>query len=246
MAVDANPGKPAGTAPLVEVTDVTVSIPTYTSSIDPSIATQGGILRRLLFSRRQRELHTILSGVSFSLEAGDRLGVQGVNGAGKSTLLRTIAGVYRPTRGSVVVRGTIGSLFDVNLGFHPLATGTENIFLRGFVMGMTAQQIREKMPEVRAFTELGSDLDKPFQTYSQGMRLRLAVAVSTLIEPDVLIIDEWIGAADASFRPKVTERLNSIIGRSKVLIIASHNDALLQQLCNKFIVLTPQRDRRVA
>lgn len=246
MALDhVETGENEGPA-IVEVDKLSLSIPTFTSPMRRGAGkSSGGLLKSLFFTPRHRELHPILKDISFTLRAGDRLGVQGVNGAGKSTLLRTLAGVYQPTRGTVSVKGTVGSLFDVNLGFHPLATGTENIFLRGLLMGMNAAEIREKLPGIREFTELGSDLDKPFQTYSQGMRLRLAVAISTLIEPDVLIIDEWIGAADVQFRQKVTERLHTIIGRSKVLVLASHNETLLRQMCNKFIVLEPQRDRGV-
>jgi len=169
---------------------------------------------------------------------GDRLGVIGANGAGKSTLLRAIAGIYAPTEGQVTVNGTAKGLFDISLGMHSDATGLENIYLRGLQMGLELKHIKDLVEGVIAFSELQGDIEKPLNTYSTGMRLRLAVAISTMIAPDILLLDEWIGAGDARFREKVKARMDSLVEKSRGLIVATHNASLMKSLCTHGLVLT--------
>jgi len=195
-------------------------------------------LADLYFSRARRGIATILNNISFQLMPGDRLGVIGANGAGKSTLLRAIAGIYAPTEGQVTVNGTAKGLFDISLGMHSDATGLENIYLRGLQMGLELKHIKDLVEGVIAFSELQGDIEKPLNTYSTGMRLRLAVAISTMIAPDILLLDEWIGAGDARFREKVKARMDSLVEKSRGLIVATHNASLMKSLCTHGLVLT--------
>ncbi|MEE9570201.1 MAG: ATP-binding cassette domain-containing protein [Gammaproteobacteria bacterium] len=180
---------------------------------------------------------TILDDISFRLMPGERLGVIGANGAGKSTLLRVLAGIYAPTQGQVNVNGSVKGLFDISVGMHPEATGLENIYLRGLQMGLGLKRIKDLVEDVIAFSELRDDIDKPFNTYSTGMRLRLAVAISTMIAPDILLLDEWIGAGDARFRKKVKARMDALVEKSLGLVIATHNTGLMRSLCTHGLVL---------
>ncbi|RWC62582.1 ABC transporter ATP-binding protein [Mesorhizobium sp.] len=178
-----------------------------------------------------------LSGVSLELAAGDRLGLIGTNGAGKSTLMRVISGIYHPTTGSIDVSGSVGSLFDMGLGIDAEATGYENIRIRGLLLGLSRSKIEELIPEIESFTELGSYLDMPIRTYSTGMQARLAFAISTAIQPDILVLDEGIGAGDTHFMHKARIRLESFMRSVGVLVLASHSEGLVRDFCNKCIVM---------
>lgn len=195
------------------------------------------IVGDLYFSRGRRTVSTLLDGVSLTLEPGQRLGLIGPNGAGKSTLLRVLAGIYVPTTGQLNVNGQAKGLFDISLGLNPEATGLENIYLRGLQMGLGLKKIRSLIPSVLAFSELKENIDKPLATYSTGMRLRLAIAVSTMIEPDILLLDEWIGTGDARFNTKVRERMMAMVEESRGLILATHNINLMKSLCTHGLVL---------
>lgn len=194
-------------------------------------------LTDLYLSRTQRGMAKILDDISFTLEPGMRIGLIGANGAGKSTLLRVLAGIYAPTTGTLTVNGTAKGLFDISMGMNQEATGLENIYMRGLQMGMDLDEVKELVPEVLEFSELGDFIEQPFNTYSTGMRLRLAVSISTMIEPDILLLDEWIGTGDARFRKKVQKRMNSLVEHSRGLVIASHNNNLLKSLCTHGIVM---------
>lgn len=178
-----------------------------------------------------------LHNVSFRLEDGDRLGVVGHNGAGKTTLLKVIAGVYEPTRGLVTVRGRISSMIDIGLGLDWNCTGRENIMTMGRMRAIPTQQIQAKIPEITEFSELGAFLDLPLKTYSSGMAARLVFAVATALEPDILLLDEWMGVSDASFVHKATQRMHEIVSKSRAMVLASHNHDLLRATCNKILVL---------
>ncbi len=178
-----------------------------------------------------------LDDVSFTLKSGDRLGLIGTNGAGKSTLLMVLAGIYPPTRGSVEVNGRIDALFNISLGFRPEATGRRNIVLRGLISGWSPELIEEKMDSIIEFSELGQFIDMPFKSYSQGMAARLAFSIATAVSPDILLLDEWIGAGDVDFQHKAQERMTSLVNSASTMVIASHNYALLKSVCTKVLHL---------
>jgi ABC-type polysaccharide/polyol phosphate transport system ATPase subunit len=178
-----------------------------------------------------------LDGVSFALAAGDRLGLIGSNGAGKTTLLKVLYGIYEPTSGSVAIDGRIDALFNINLGFRGEATGRRNIELRGLINGWSLDEIERRMDEIIAFSELGDFIDMPFKSYSQGMASRLAFSVATVLEPEVLLMDEWIGAGDPAFQEKARERMAEIAAKAGVIVLASHNHGLLRKICNKILHL---------
>lgn len=194
-------------------------------------------------SRDARDRITVhaLRNLSLTIAEGDRVGVVGPNGAGKSTLLRTIAGIYEPAQGSVQVNGKITTLFSLNVGIEQEATGYENIVLRGLAAGLNRQEIEEHVEDIANFTELGDYLNLPLHTYSAGMRMRLAFAISTAVDPDILLMDEWVGAGDARFMAKAQKRLNTRIDNARVLILASHNSNLLGRVCTKIIELKDGR-----
>ena len=190
---------------------------------------------RIVVNERGRTVFRALDDVSFTVKAGDRLGLVGPNGAGKSTLLLALAGIYTPTSGAIEVDGRLEALFNPRLGFKPEATGRRNIFLRGLVQGWSRAKIEQAVDEIVDFAELGSLIDMPLRSYSQGMAARLAFATSTAFAPDILLMDEWIGAGDKSFQAKAADRMKSFIDKTGIVIIASHNDGILRRLCNKAI-----------
>tara|TARA_R110002074_G_scaffold402283_1_gene606109 strand:- start:9652 stop:10356 length:705 start_codon:yes stop_codon:yes gene_type:complete len=178
-----------------------------------------------------------LRGVNFELVDGDRLALVGHNGAGKTTLLKVLSGVYPPTHGRVEIEGSLTPLTDLSLGMDPESTGYENIIFRCVFIGMTFREARESMDTIAEFSGLGEFLKMPVRTYSTGMAMRLAFAISTSIEPDILILDEMIGAGDQTFVQKAQERVQSLMARTKILVMASHNVSILKKLCNKAIWL---------
>lgn len=178
-----------------------------------------------------------LDAISFEFSDGDRVGLLGHNGAGKSTLLRALSGVYHPTRGIAEVNGSIGSLIDISLGINPEATGRENIFIRGAILGLAKSEILSKFEEIVQFSELGDFIEMPVRTYSSGMHLRLAFAVSTVVRPDVLLMDEWLSVGDESFRLKAEMRLKELVDQTKILVIASHSRHLIETTCNRVLWL---------
>ena len=181
--------------------------------------------------------------VSLSMGDGDRVALIGRNGSGKSTLLRVIAGIYEPLVGRVRVHGAIASLFSAGLGMKPEATGWHNIELAGLMAGYSAKQVAEAASEIAAFSELGQYLDMPVRTYSSGMAMRLKFSCATAFAPDILLMDEWLGAGDAAFQKKAHERMRKLVAQAGILVLASHNHHLLQKECNKAIWLDRGRMR---
>lgn len=173
-----------------------------------------------------------LKDINLHLQDGDRVGLVGHNGAGKSTLLRLLSGIYEPTRGSAVVRGRVAPVFDLGVGMDPEISGYENIIIRGLFLGQTRKAMNRKMDEIAEFSELGDYLAMPLRTYSTGMRIRLALGVVTSIDPEILLLDEGIGAVDAAFMAKARSRLVDMVKRSGILVFASHSNEFLAQLCD--------------
>lgn len=176
-----------------------------------------------------------IRGLNLELRDGDRLGILGHNGAGKSTLLRLLAGVYRPTRGTREVEGRISSLFELNLGFDDEANGWDNIRYRGYLLRETPASLEKKIDEIAAFTELGEAMDRPIRYYSSGMLVRLAFAISTAIEPEILLVDEILAAGDMAFREKARQRMSQLMDRSSILVMVSHSMATLEQISNRIL-----------
>jgi len=222
---------------LLTADNLSLHVPIFQPSDRKLLSNPARFLTDLYFSRTKRGIITILDGISFTLKSGERLGLIGANGAGKSTLLRVLAGIYRPSSGELIVNGKTKGLFDISLGMNAEATGLENIYMRGLQMGLHLREIKNLVPEIVAFSELEEAIDKPINTYSTGMSMRLAFSVSTMIEPDILLLDEWIGAGDARFQNKVEERMNRLVEHSRGLILATHNTGLMKNLCTHGLVL---------
>ena len=178
-----------------------------------------------------------LNNINLSFNHGDRVGIIGHNGSGKTTFLRVVAGIYPVTSGSRQIVGKVSSLIDLSAGFNPELTGRENIFLRGRLMGISKTKLTTKINEIINFTELGSFIDMPLRTYSSGMQLRLAFSISTLIEPEILIMDEWLSTGDKDFKLKAAQRMRDLLKATSILVIASHSRELALSICNKVIWL---------
>jgi ABC-type polysaccharide/polyol phosphate transport system ATPase subunit len=190
-----------------------------------------------LTSHRKTVVVRALDGVDLELRDGDRLGIIGHNGSGKTTLLRVLAGVYPPGQGSATIEGSISSFTDLTLGMDPESTGWENIIFRCAFMGMSFREAKRRTPAIAEFSELGEYLNLPTRTYSTGMFLRLAFAISTSIEPEILIMDEMISAGDAQFIEKAKRRLREVVGKAHILVLASHDMEIIQRVCNKVVWL---------
>lgn len=186
-------------------------------------------------SKHVRTHYRALNGLNLTFQAGERVGVIGRNGAGKSTLLRAIADIYPLESGSVEVKGRIQSLFDYNLGFEGDSTGRENISYRGLAMGVEPKDIAKRAEEIIAFADIGEFIDVPMRTYSMGMYVRLAFAISTYLEGDILLIDEVFGAGDANFRQKAIRRMEDIVKKAKIVVFVSHEMDTIRRICNRVI-----------
>lgn len=178
-----------------------------------------------------------LKNVSFDIQKGDRLGILGLNGAGKSTLLKVIAGVYKPTSGRVERYGHIAPMIELGAGFDPNYTGRENVFLYGSVLGFSREFLEEKYDEILEFSELGDFIDVPIKNYSSGMRARLGFSIATVVEPEILILDEVLSVGDARFRRKCEKKMQTMFDHGVTVLFVSHSLAQVQRLCNKGILL---------
>jgi ABC-2 type transport system ATP-binding protein len=186
---------------------------------------------------KQHVIVNALNDLSFTIENGDRIGLIGHNGSGKSTLLRLLAQIYEPTTGSIHIEGAVSPMLDIMHGVEAELTGNENIILRGTVLGLSRKAIQEKMAEISEFSGLGDYLSMPIRTYSSGMMVRLAFAISTSIQPDILLIDEVFGAGDADFMEKARQKMLSLLQQSSIVVLATHANDLIQELCNKALLL---------
>lgn len=178
-----------------------------------------------------------LDNISLTIVDGERVGLLGHNGSGKSTLLRAFCGVFEPSEGSAEIRGQVGSLIDLSLGINPEATGRENIYLRGALLGMSKREVAANFSSIVEFSELGDFIEMPVRTYSSGMHLRLAFAVSTVLRPEILLMDEWLSVGDENFKHKAEARLIEVVDSTKILVIATHSRDLLEKTCTRAIWL---------
>lgn len=218
--------------------NVTVDFPIYGAqkSFRSALrAATGGLIRR-----DQTDRHITVRALEhffLTVKHGDRLGIIGHNGAGKSTLLRVCAGVYEPSGGRVHIEGKVSPLFNTSPGLDMDDTGYENIVTCGLFLGMSPEEIERKTPDIERFSELGDYLSLPVKSYSAGMLTRLGFAIATSIDPEILILDEGLGAGDARFAEKAKRRVDALIERASILILASHSDSLIRSLCNRAILL---------
>jgi lipopolysaccharide transport system ATP-binding protein len=178
-----------------------------------------------------------LNNVSFEIREGERVGLVGHNGSGKTTLLRVIAGAYEPVSGEIEVRGRVASMLSISLGMDADATGLENLYLRGAIMGLRRHEIDPLVADITEFSELGDYLHMPLRTYSSGMAMRLAFAISTSVSADIVIMDEWLSVGDAAFFEKAQDRLRRLVDEAKILVLASHDEQLIRRSCNKLMRL---------
>ena len=223
--------------------NVTVEFPLYrgsSRSLKKSLlatSTFGNLARDALDRISVRALNDI----TLDIKSGDRLALIGPNGAGKTTLLKLLAGVIVPSIGSIVSTGTVSSLLDMTVGLDPESTGRENIILRGMFMGIRPRDMRPLSGEIAEFTELGEYLDMPVRTYSAGMMVRLAFAISTCIRREILIMDEWLSAGDARFIDKAESRIKAFVEDSSILVLATHQLELIKQWCTRALLLDQGR-----
>lgn len=217
------------TRPAVRVQGISKTYRLYDSGADR--------LREILFRRKRHRDFEALKAISFDLEAGKSLGVIGENGAGKSTLLKIVAGTTHPTSGSVERRGVVASILELGMGFHPEFTGRENARLNAALLGLTGPEIRARLPQIHDFAELGDFFDRPVRTYSSGMTLRLAFAVATHANADVLIVDEALAVGDGYFQKKSIDRITEFQNRGGTLLFCSHALYYVALLCNRVIWL---------
>ena len=178
-----------------------------------------------------------IDNISFSFRVGERLGLVGHNGAGKSTLLRALAGVYAPSSGSLVVKGSIVSLLDISLGLDEEFTGYENIFMRCILMGIAKSEVHKHIDDIIEFSELGEYIRMPMRTYSTGMSLRLAFSICTTFPADIILMDEWLAVGDADFSKKAETRLMEFINKSSILVLASHDAGQVQKICTRVLTM---------
>ena len=222
----------------IELVNASVDIPIYNSR-GRSLKTT--LLRRVggQVETSSRDVVTVkaLRDISLSLAPGDRIALIGHNGAGKSTLLRVFSGSYEPSSGYAEVQGSVSSLIDMMMGMDPELTGADNIILRGVFVGMSLKEARMAIPEIAEFSELGPYLHLPMRTYSSGMLMRLAFAISTTRFPEILLFDEMISFGDLSFASKAKARVNAMLGKASILALASHDLGSLKTYCNRAILL---------
>ena len=223
----------------VKLNDVSVDIPVFNAK---SRSFKNKMVRTAINPRINSHssgcvLVRALQGINLNMAEGEKVGVLGGNGSGKSTLLRVLSGVYKPSSGGCKIDGKVGSLIDISLGIDPEASGRENVFIRGGLLGINRKSLENHIEDIKDFSGLEGFFDMPVRTYSSGMQLRLAFSVSTILEPEILLMDEWLSVGDDEFRKKTEYRLQGLLESTSILVIASHSMDLLKKVCNRVIWL---------
>ncbi|MGM3162368.1 ABC transporter ATP-binding protein [Dickeya undicola] len=223
---------------IIDAVQISVDFPIYSSSQRS--------LKKVIFKRAvgggindNASCITVkaLNNISFSIYEGDRVALIGHNGAGKTTLLRVLAGVYHPSTGHINIDGDVVSLIDMAMGMDSEATGYQNIYIRGILLGLKRKEIAKNIDYIIEFSELGDYIHLPVRTYSSGMLLRLAFAIISTLKPNVLLMDEWLTVGDAHFKEKMGAKLKEMISNTSVLILASHSKVVIREHCNRFFLL---------
>jgi ABC-type polysaccharide/polyol phosphate transport system ATPase subunit len=230
----------------IALNNVTIAFPIFTSHTRS--------IKTAVFSRLggsiDEHAHTVtvraLQNISLEFNDGDRLGLIGHNGAGKTTFLRVVSGVYPPLVGEAIIEGKVSSFTDITLGMDPEATGWQNIIFRCVFLGLTFAEAKQLAPSIGEFCELGEYLDLPVRTYSSGMFVRLAVAISTAVQPEIVVMDEMIGTGDKSFIDKARKRIAALLERANILVLASHSEPIIRSFCNKVLWLEKGRVKMIA
>ncbi|MBU1042285.1 MAG: ABC transporter ATP-binding protein [Proteobacteria bacterium] len=197
-------------------------------------AVTGGVLSH---DAHDKVIVRALDDIGFSWKSGDRIGLVGHNGCGKTTLLRTLTGAYEPSGGKLLIQGSVASMLSITLGMEGDATGIENIYLRGTLIGLNKHELKRLVEEVTEFSELGNYIHMPMRTYSTGMMMRIAFGISTSITADIVLMDEWLSVGDTDFAEKAELRLQKLVDQAKILVIASHNSGLIEKMCNRVMHL---------
>lgn len=219
---------------IIEANNICVDFPTFASA-DRSLKkklVQSAVGGRLDVKENKSFVRAI-NKQSFQIFDGDRVGIIGHNGAGKTTLLKVLAGVYVPSQGHVLVDGDVITLIDVAMGMDSEATGVQNIYIKGLLLGLDIKTIKNYEDEIINFSELGEYIYFPVRTYSSGMLLRLAFSIISVMKPDIIIMDEWLSVGDRSFQEKVSVKLKEMVDSSSVLILASHSIETIRDNCNR-------------
>lgn len=225
---------------IIKATDMVVEFPIYGMSGNRSLKKSlmnmatGGALAK---DAANRVLVRALDGLNFEFHEGDRIGLAGHNGSGKSTLLQVLAGIYEPTSGRIDVHGQVTSMLGITLGMDSEVTGLENIFLRCRIMGLNRKQIEERVDRIAEFSGIGDYLHLPMRTYSSGMSMRLAFAIATSVDADIVLMDEWLSVGDAEFVDKAKHRLTDMVNNARLVVIASHDPVMLKEQCDTILHL---------
>lgn len=225
---------------LIHAKDVVVDFPIYGNTGNRSFkkvvmnAATGGMFAK---DAGERVVVRALDKISFDFHEGDRVGLIGHNGSGKSTLLRVLAGIYEPVSGDLQINGRVTSMLSITLGMDMEASGLENVYMRGRVMGLRTKQLDRIVDDIAEFSGIGDYLHLPMRTYSSGMSMRLAFAISTSVDAEIILMDEWLSVGDADFVDKARERMNGLVKNARIVVIASHNPVLIKEQCNKVITL---------
>lgn len=220
----------------IKAEHLSLAVPTYLQR-ERTTTHWGSVFLGALFDPPRRHAVTLLEDMTFSIKEGDRMALLGQNGAGKSTLLKVLIGAYAPTSGHLIVHGRAQALLNLSLGFNGQATVRENIYLRGTAMGLSTAFVRKHLDDILEFADIPEKINQRLYTLSTGQKMRLGFAISTTIQQDILLLDEWLGTGDANFRIKAMERLQDRVSGSKIVVLASHQAGLLRDVCNRGMVI---------